>query len=149
MATRDFLFAGRTPGSTSVDIGKVILRVTLGLALALAHGIGKIPPSEGFVGMIGGMGFPAPALLAWLVALVETVGGILLAIGLLTRPAALLIVVNFIVIFFVVLGGAAFGDRELELLYLVGSLFFLFAGPGRFSIDALINRGTTRIDGVR
>ena len=47
------------------DIGALLLRAFAGLALAFAHGIGKMPPSEGFVGVVAGLGFPAPGAFAW------------------------------------------------------------------------------------
>lgn len=143
MAATDLFFGSTSMTSSVADIGRLLLRLTIGLSLALAHGVGKLPPSEGFVGMVSGMGFPAPLFFAWLAALAEFVGGLLLAVGLLTRPAALLVVGNFVVIYFVALAGEGFLDREKELLFLAGALFFMLAGAGRYSIDALIKTRTS------
>ena len=77
-------------------------------------------------------------------AIAEFVGGLLLAAGLLTRPAATLIGVTMLVAvttahrsdpFF---GGGK--SKEMALLYLTFALIFLFTGPGRFSVDRLIAR---------
>lgn len=138
MATRDVLFGGSVH-DRSTDVGLLVLRVFSGLALALAHGWGKIPPAPGFMEMIGGMGFPAPALFAWLAALAEFAGGLLIALGLLTRPAALLVVLHFITVILVVHAGDPFGDRELPLFFLTAALLFLLAGPGRYSVDAALH----------
>jgi putative oxidoreductase len=142
MRIGDLLF-GAEVNSRATDLGLLILRVFSGLALALAHGWGKVPPSPGFVGMIAGLGFPAPALFAWLAAIAEFGGGLLIALGLLTRPASLLVVGHFTLVVLVAHAGDAFGDRELPLFFLVTALLFLLAGPGRYSVDAAL-RGRTR-----
>jgi putative oxidoreductase len=139
MRTTTLLF-GREVHPVSTDVGLVILRVFSGLALALAHGWGKVPPSDGFVSMVGGMGFPAPLLFAWLAALAEFGGGLLLALGLLTRPAALLVAGHFLIVAFVAHAGDPFGRRELPLFFFSAAVLFLLAGPGRYSLDAMLGR---------
>ena len=57
------------------DIGILILRVFAGLALALAHGVGKLPPTQGFIDNLGTMGVPVPTASAWAAALAEFCGG--------------------------------------------------------------------------
>jgi putative oxidoreductase len=137
MTTSDVLF-GRAPNSRMTDVGLLIVRVFAGLALALAHGWGKVPPQARFVGMIEGMGMPAPALFAWFAALAEFAGGLLLAIGLLTRPTSLVVAVHFTVVVFLAHAGDPFGRRELAAFFLVSALLFLCAGGGRYSLDALL-----------
>lgn len=136
MRSRELLLGG--PNANATDIGLLILRVFAGLALALAHGWGKVPPSAGFVGMIEGMGMPAPGVFAWLAALAEFAGGLLLALGLLTRPVALILVIHFAVVVLMAHAGDPFGQRELPLFFLVTALTFLLTGPGRYSADALL-----------
>lgn len=137
MAAKNLLFGHPDRNSSTVDFGLLVLRVVAGLALAFFHGIGKIPPAEGFVGMVGGMGLPAPALMAWLAGLAEFAGGLLLAAGLLTRPTALVLVIHFAVVVLVAHAGDALGDRELPLIFWAIAIQFLLTGPGRFSLDAL------------
>jgi putative oxidoreductase len=136
MRTRSWLV--EAGGTAAGDAGLLILRLFAGLALALAHGWGKIPPSEQFVGWIGGMGFPAPAAFAWMAALAEFVGGLLLAAGLLTRPAAFVVTVHFLVVAFVAHAGDTFRERELALMFGVVALTLLLTGPGRYSADAAL-----------
>jgi putative oxidoreductase len=141
MRAQDLVF-GPPRDSPAIDAGLLILRVAAGLAIALLHGFGKVPPSPGLVGMIGGMGFPAPGLFAWLAAIAEFGGGLLLAIGLLTRPAALLLFGHFAIVVLIVHAGDTIGDRELPIIFWAIALHFLLTGPGRYSIDAMI-RGRT------
>ena len=112
------------------------IRLMLGLIL-IFHGIGKLfidaPGITALSGFIGGVGFPVPVFLAWVVALIEFAGGILILIGLWTRPAALLVSIEFIVIllFFVRSNlGFGIGKAELEISILAVALALLVAGAG-------------------
>jgi putative oxidoreductase len=82
------------------------------------------------------MGFPLPALFAWAAALSESLGGLLLAVGLLTRPAAFFILVTMFVAAFIRQAGDPFLERELALLYGAVAIQFLLVGSGRFGLDA-------------
>lgn len=138
---RHYLFGYFTAGPRG-DLGLLLLRLFTGLALAFAHGINKVPPAEGFVGWIGSFGFPAPLFFAWMSGIAEFFGGILLAVGLMTRPAALLIAINMAVALIFAHAGDSFGDRELPFFFLFSALAFSAVGGGRYSVDALLNRGT-------
>lgn len=146
---RSGALTSRTRGGLTVDAGLLALRVLAGVALALAHGIGKLPPSARFVGGVAEMGFPVPGLFAWAAGLSEFAGGLLLALGLLTRPAAFVILVTMAVAAFIRQAGDPFGDRELALLYGSVALLYLLAGPGRLSLDAALVRRLTRVRGPR
>lgn len=137
---RQLLFGRPSPVSGSMDLGLLILRVGSGLALALAHGIGKVPPTERFIATVTRMGFPAPEPMAWLAGVAELVGGLLLAMGLLTRPAALLVAVHFVLVVVVASAGDSFLERERAVLFLLAAVALLFTGPGRYSVDALVER---------
>lgn len=141
MSIKSFLL-GRTVHDRNTDAGLFVLRVVAGLSLAFFHGIGKVPPQPGFLGMVDGMGLPAPELFAWLAAIAEFGGGLLIAFGLLTRPAALYVVVHFIFVVLMAHAGDPMTDRELPILY--GSIAFLYlmAGPGRYSVDGLVGGRT-------
>lgn len=137
---RGFLFSGESLGSRSADLGLLSIRVIGGLSLALAHGRGKVPPSDGFVGRVGEMGFFAPELFAWMAGAAEFGGALLLVLGLLTRPAALLVGGNMLVVALAAHAGDPFGDREKAVLFGAIALLCLLAGAGRYSIDALLRR---------
>lgn len=133
-------FVGSGETSIATDIGLLILRLGAGLPLALAHGTGKIPPSAGFVDGVSGMGFPAPVFFAWAAGLSELVGGLLLALGLATRPAAFFVACTMAVAFFVRHGADPFASAEKSLLFLICALALLAAGSGKYAVDAVFRR---------
>src|SRR6188472_2139540 len=82
----------------ATSAGLLILRLFLGLGL-LAHGVQKIflHGITGFAGYLEKVGAPAPVASAWLSASTELVGGLLIAVGLLTRLAAIPLAINMTV----------------------------------------------------
>ena len=116
-----------------------ILRLISGLLVA-SHGAQKV------FGMFGGKVAAAPHMMfaGW----VELVGGLLIALGLVTRPAAFLCSGLMAVAYFMAHapGGwhPVINKGELAVVYCFLFLFMFFYGPGRFSLDALIfnKRGT-------
>lgn len=144
MILRKLLFGGAAVETPLANLGLLILRVYTGLVLASQHGIHKFPPSEKFVQGINEIGFPIPELFAWAAGCAEFLGGILLAIGLFTRPAALFILITMLT---AVLGrhvGDPFSDKELALTYGLISLSFLLLGSGRYGVDTIFqNRKKT------
>jgi len=139
MTFRDLLF-GPTPPSRATDLGLLVLRVGVGLSLAFAHGMGKLPPSAGFIETTAEMGFPLPTLFAWAAALSEFAGGLLVALGLATRPAAFFAGFTMAAAFFIRHGGDAFGSREKPFLFLVVFVALVVMGAGRYSVDGWIRQ---------
>jgi len=124
----------------NVNFGLLILRLFAGLSIALAHGLHKWPPSEGFIERTADMGFPAPALFAWLAALSEFVGGLLIALGLATRPTALFAGITVGVAAFLRHAEDPYSGKEKALLFFFIFLFLFITGSGKYSFDRLINR---------
>jgi putative oxidoreductase len=140
MKLREVLFGGSGGASPQADVGLMLLRGFTGLALALAHGLSKIPPQPRFVEMVGGFGLPAPELFAWASGFAELGGGLLLAFGLLTRPAALLVFANMMVAVLTAHADDPFTGKEKALLFGIVALMFAFVGSGRYGLDALFRR---------
>ena len=122
----------------AINVGLLVLRVFSGLFMAIGHGLGKIPASDKFIAAIGQMGFPFPAFFAWSAGLAELLGGLLIALGLLTRPAALFLGFTMFVAAFVRHATDPFLIKEKALLYLVICLCIFCTGGGRFSFDHLL-----------
>jgi putative oxidoreductase len=122
-----------------LDAGLLWLRVLAGLTIA-SHGYDKIFGGTIMPQMIEGvraMGFPAPVLFAWLAALSEFVGGLLIAFGLGTRIAAFFAAFTMGVAFFVAHAQDPFQVKELAMLFGVVFVALIFTGAGRYSLDAM------------
>lgn len=133
-----FLIGGDGGASAIADTGLLVLRLTAGLALAFAHGLGKFPPSDAFIATVAGMGFPAPEFFGWAAGVAELIGGICLAVGLLTRPVSVLIAITMGVAFFIRHANDPFLSKEKAMLYGGIALLFVFVGAGRFSLDSFL-----------
>ncbi len=128
------------------------LRILLGIAF-LYHGLPKLGPGHaGFMGMLRSMGLPAPDLVAWLLGLLEVVGGVALIIGAFVSIFTVLLVIEMLVAMFTVhlphgfnfvnvVGTTAQGPQfglpgaEVNLLYISALLALLLGGPGPLSVD--------------
>ena len=111
-----------------------ILRIMTGL-LFLQHGTMKyfnFPPSEMFAGGLDGLMRVAGGI--------ELIGGILIIIGLFTRPAAFICSGFTAAAYFMAHAPQGFfpalNGGELAALYSFVFLYFAFAGAGSWSVDA-------------
>jgi putative oxidoreductase len=134
-----FLFASHT-GDAFGDFGLLLMRLVFGLSLAFGHGQQKLPPSDQFVSAVERMGFPMPTVFAWAASLSEFVGGLLIAAGLLTRPAALFAGITMAVAAFVAGAGNPFDKNEKAILFLAAAAGLFFMGSGRYGLDSLAAR---------
>lgn len=120
-------------------IGRTILRIGAGL-LFFMHGTPKL------FGWFGGMdeqGTAAPLIsLMGLAGVLEVFGGLLIAIGLFTRPVAMVLAAEMLVAFVyahVPQGLVPYvNGGELALLYMVVWIFLATNGAGPASVDAAI-----------
>jgi putative oxidoreductase len=110
------------------------------VGLAFGHGRGKIPPSDRFVARVAELGLPLPEVFAWGAGLVEFVGGLAIAVGLLTRPVAAGAFIVVATAFFGAHSGDPFSAAEKAYLYGAVMLALALTGAGRFSIDAALAR---------
>ena len=132
---KKILFGGESGLSPAANLGLTLLRIFVGVALMMAHGVGKIPPSEGLITRAGEIGFPVPVVFAWAAGFAEFVGGAFLALGFLTRVSSFFIVCTMLTALLGVHRADPFGKQELAFLYLFIALAFMFKGAGDWSID--------------
>lgn len=122
------------------DLGKLILRLTVGI-LMLFHGIAKLSNGVGGIeGMLALHGMPA--FFAWGVYIGEVIAPLLLIVGAYTRLAGLVIAINMVVAIALAHSGQLFmlgksGGWLLELqgLFLFGGIAVMLLGAGRFSLS--------------
>jgi uncharacterized membrane protein YphA (DoxX/SURF4 family) len=81
-----------------------------------------------------------PMAVAMMLSWLQLVAGIGLAIGLLTRPMALLAAIYAVAALIVVRSGGVLHTWILPLATLAGALVLMLRGPGRFSLDGLFRR---------
>ena len=118
--------------SRSAPYALAILRIITAL-LFMAHGTAKLLgfPSLGFS--------PEMMSLPWIAGAMEIVGGVLLILGLFTRPVAFILSGEMAVAYF--MGHAPQGFHpiqnggELAVLFCFVFLYFVFSGPGAWSLD--------------
>lgn len=120
--------------------GILILRVFIGAAM-MTHGCGKLFGGLGeFTGYIDSLGIPFPHVMAFLAAFAESFGALFLMLGLMTRPAALMIAATMAVAALGAHGGEPFAKQEMAWLYFFPALLFILKGAGKWSFDSLISR---------
>lgn len=142
------------PAPAALDLSALILRITLAVVM-FPHGAQKLLGWFGGYGFQGTMGFftgtmGIPWLLALGVILVEFFAPLLLAAGLLVRPAALalgtvmtvaMLTVHLQFGFFMNWFGAQKGEGiEYFLLYIGGALALIVTGAGRWGLDRFLLR---------
>jgi putative oxidoreductase len=123
----------------------VALRLALGVII-FVHGIGKLlnigpasPGIEGFTDYLADLMVPFPEVFAWIVALVETIGGILVFIGLFARYASALIVIDMAVaIWLVHLPNIVASGGELPIVLGLIAIALVLSGPGYLSVEQTI-----------
>jgi putative oxidoreductase len=109
-------------------------------------GLGKLRNQPRVVDFFTSLNIPFPALNAHFVSGLEFVGGILLILGLLSRPISLLLTGSMFVAYWTAdhdalvsifsNPGKFYGADPYTFLF--AALLILIFGPGRFSLDAII-----------
>jgi putative oxidoreductase len=124
----------------------LVVRVYWGWQLA-QNGWGKLHNLPHVTEFFGSLGLPAPGFTAVFVSSFEFTAGILLALGLLSRIAALGIVIDMFMAYFTadresllafISDPGKFSNADPFIFLAVGLLILIF-GPGKFALDALIH----------
>ena len=130
------------------DLGKLTLRLTVG-GLLLFHGISKAIHGVGWMtDMLAQAGLPG--FMRYGIYVGEVVAPILIVVGLLTRPAALVVAFDLLMAIALVFRDKIFTVKEmgggwtieLEMFFVLGAIALFCLGPGAFSLS----RGKGRWD---
>lgn len=122
------------------DIGKLILRVALGVMM-LFHGIAKLNHGVGgIVGMLESHGLPG--FFAYGVFIGEILAPLMVLVGYQVRVGAILIMVNMLFAIGLAHGNEIFALSrhggwaiELQMFYLLTALALVFLGPGKYGMQ--------------
>jgi uncharacterized membrane protein YphA (DoxX/SURF4 family) len=117
-----------------------------GGAVMAVHGLDKLGDGPtGFAAYLAFLGVPAPTVMGWAVTLGETVGGLLLVVGLLSRLMSVLLSLHLIAAIALVNSGTGFmtpqqgpaagAGAEFPLMLIAGFAVVLLAGPGPMALD--------------
>lgn len=135
------------------------LRFVLGIGFVY-HSFPKLFNEEGhsaFVGLLQQIGVPAAGFMAWVVGIVELLGGISLLLGAFVAVSTILLTLtmfvamltvhlphgfNFMNIVETTAEGPVFGmpGYEVNLLYIAGLVGIFLLGAGRLSVDEQLER---------
>ncbi|KAA6123175.1 DoxX family protein [Cupriavidus cauae] len=130
-------------------VAYLLLRIVFGIVM-MTHGLPKLlgtshgsmaDPMAGATRLIAEvLHLPGAPVLAWLVAVLETFGGAMLAAGAWTRPLAALMTVQMIAICYIHRQHFAWIDRGMEYLLVLLAVVLLIAarGGGAWSVDAAL-----------
>ena len=129
----------RSDPTTLPDLGRLLLRLGLGV-LILLHGVSKV--MNGIDPILAGVQAAGlPREFGYLVYVGEVVAPILVIVGFLTRPAALIIAINMAFAVYLVHAAQLFtltkqGGWALELqgIYFLAAVAIALLGAGRFSV---------------
>ena len=141
MLTRWITFAWLEPYR---EIGPLFIRLAIGwhLIYGTQDNVFNAARMAEFSGFLAQRGFAYPDLMAPLSVYAQFVCGGLFILGLFTRPAAAVMVFNFIVALWMVHRGLPYPDNALAIIMLFASLFLLFHGPGRLALDRVWRPGS-------
>jgi putative oxidoreductase len=121
----------------ALDLGLLVLRVAVGVTF-FAHGVDKLLDLDATRAFFASVDIPAPAVMAPFVALIETIGGLLLMAGLATPLAGVALAGDMLVAYLTAHIGHGFfvsdGGGELVLLLGAAGLALAGTGPGRYRI---------------
>lgn len=125
-------------GSELHDLAHLGLRLVIGV-IFIVQGSGKFNP--GFVGFLTNIGLPVELQIP--IALAETIGGVLIIIGVLSRISSSILSIIMLGAIFHVKGASNLtgeGGVALDLMLLAGCLVIIVAGPGRASVSNFVRK---------
>lgn len=134
------LFSPNVDSNLASQTTWAVLRLVIGVMM-IHNGLDKLGDIESFAeAYVAYLGLPFPIFFSYVAAYTELLGAPLVAIGFMTRPAALGLFFTMCVAMYhhIKVAGLSVGYLELSAIYCVTFLFFTINGAGLFSVDALL-----------
>jgi putative oxidoreductase len=141
----------------------ILIRLLVGLAVFFPEGLQKLAFADILgAGRFARIGIPYPEVMGPFVGVIETICGVLIIVGLLTRLAAIPLIIIMVVAIVstkipILLGHdfwifhvpklprygfwSMMHEARTDFDMLLGSIYLLIVGAGTWSIDALLSRG--------
>ena len=122
----------------------LILRFSTGIIMFYYHGWSKLVSDTGRWERLGNtltqwIGFDALSIpLGFMAAFSESIGALFIAIGLLTRPAAFLLLFTMLVACSKKISEKGIDGSELPIIFLILSFIILLRGAGKYSLDYIL-----------
>jgi len=122
------------------NFSMLLLRVFFGVLMVSKHGYGKMIKFDElytkFYSFLG-MGSTFSLVLA---IFAEVICASFIILGLFTRLAAVPLIISMLVVIFGADAGKSFAESEMAILFLGAFTTILLCGPGKISVDGLINK---------
>ena len=125
---------------SSFNIAAFLIRLTFGGLMFLNHGLSKLNKFSDFSHTFFDPFHIGHRSSLLLVLFAELACSVLLVIGLFSRLAAFVLVIDLAVAVFMFHKGQPIAQYELAIVFLVAFFSSMLIGPGKYSVDAAMGR---------
>lgn len=124
------------------EYGVIFIRLIVGFHLIYGtqDNVFSYARMEEFAAFLTARGVPFPLFAAFLSVYAQFICGILFIVGLATRYAAVVMIINFIAAIIIAHIGDVYPNTFPALMMLAAACFFLVHGPGKLSVDSRLER---------
>jgi putative oxidoreductase len=124
------------------EYGVIFIRLIVGFHLIYGtqDNVFSYARMEEFADFLSARGMPFPLFSAFLSAYSQFICGVLFIVGLATRYAAVVMIINFIAALIIAHIGDTYPNMFPALMMLAAACFFLLHGPGKLSVDSILQR---------
>jgi len=126
--------------AAAFNFSMLLLRIFFGVLILTKYGYSKIVKFEELHTRFYSLFGIGSTLSLILVIFAEVICSAFIVLGLFTRLAAIPLIITMLVVIFGADAGKPFTESELAILYLGAFITFLLCGPGKISVDGLINK---------
>jgi putative oxidoreductase len=126
--------------NTSFNLAALLLRLTFGLLICIDHGFQKLIHFDTQEAVFFDPFHIGHRWSLVLVIFAEVFCALLLVLGLFTRIAALVLVINMAVAVLLFQKGQSLIQHEPPLVYLTAFFAILLVGPGKISVDGMMGK---------
>lgn len=125
-----------SPDAWNLQQGLALIRIITGL-LMVFHGweVFNKDKMDEYAKWENFSSYASPAIMVYFGKSAELIAGVLLTVGLLTRVAAIILIITMLYICFKVGNGRFWYEDQHPFLFVLLGFVYLFAGGGKYSFD--------------